>query len=59
MAEFERNLQDEIASLVIIDWTIENEGKEGIIGITSRFRQLYRDVFKLGRWRGTKLVKED
>lgn len=42
MARFERNLEDEIASLVI-DWTVGNERKEGI-RITSRFLQLYRDV---------------
>lgn len=35
MARFERNLEDEIDSLVI-DGTMRNEGKEDI-GITSRF----------------------
>lgn len=42
MARFERNLEYEIASLVI-DRTVGNEGKEGI-EITSRFPQLYGDV---------------
>lgn len=41
MARFERNLEGEIASLGI-DWTVGNEGKEGI-GITSRFPPLYGD----------------
>lgn len=42
MARFERNLEDEIASLVI-DWTVGNERKASI-GITSRLPQLYGDV---------------